>query len=150
MRTLGPHVFGYTHSMLVKEVMSRSVITLTPEQTLAEAIGLLRSHGIRHLPVVDGSKLVGIVTDRDVKRATPSVLSGVAREEYDRVLATTKVVQFMTREPLTVTPGTGLKTAVRIFVEAKVGALPVVEADHLVGILTEIDVLRVVLDLLPE
>jgi len=143
-------VFGYTHPMLVQEVMSRSVITLTPEQTLAEAIALLRTHRIRHLPVVDDSKLIGIVTDRDVKRATPSVLSGVDKTEYDRVLATTRVAQFMTREPMTVAPGAGLKATVKIMIEAKVGALPVVEADHLVGILTEIDVLRVVLNLLPE
>jgi len=130
--------------------MSRSVVTLTTEQTLREAIDLLRSNRIRHLPVVDDSKVVGIVTDRDVKRATPSVVSGVARDEYDRVLATTKVAQFMTREPLTVTPKSGLKAAVEIFIERKVGALPVVEDGHVVGILTEIDILRVVHDILPE
>ena len=130
--------------------MSRSVVTLTTEQTLRDAIDLLRSNRIRHLPVVDDSKVVGIVTDRDVKRATPSVVSGVARDEYDRVLATTKVAQFMTREPLTVTPKSGLKAAVEIFIERKVGALPVVEDGHVVGILTEIDILRVVHDILPE
>jgi len=130
--------------------MSRSVVTLTTEQTLRDAIDLLRSNRIRHLPVVDDSKVVGIVTDRDVKRATPSVVSGVARDEYDRVLATTKVAQFMTREPLTVTPKSGLKAAVEIFIERKVGALPVVEDGHVVGILTEIDILRVVRDILPE
>jgi acetoin utilization protein AcuB len=136
--------------MLIEDVMSRSVVTLTTEQTLREAIDLLRSNRIRHLPVVDDSKIVGIVTDRDVKRATPSVVSGVARDEYDRVLATTKVAQFMTREPLTVTPKSGLKAAVEIFIERKVGALPVVDDGHVVGILTEIDILRVVHDILPE
>ena len=136
--------------MLVEDVMSRSVVTLTPTQTLRDAINLLQSHRIRHLPVVDESKVVGIVTDRDVKRATPSVVSGVARDEYDRVLATIKVAQFMTREPLTVTPKSGLKAAVEIFIERKVGALPVVEDGHVVGILTEIDILRVVHDMLPE
>lgn len=134
--------------MLVEEVMSRSVVTLTPEDTLRDAVRLLRSNRIRHLPVVDDLKLVGIVTDRDVKRATPSVLSGVDREEYDRVLATTKVLQFMTREPITVTPKTGLKAAVEIFIERKVGALPVVQDSQLVGILTDVDILRVAHDLL--
>ena len=128
--------------------MSRSVVTLTSEETLREAVSLLRSNRIRHLPVVDDSKLVGIVTDRDVKRATPSVLSGVDRDQYDRVLATTKVGQFMTREPRTVTPKTSLKAAVEIFLELKVGALPVVDDGHLVGILTDIDILRVARDLL--
>ena len=123
-------------------------MTLTPEDTLRDALRLLRSNRIRHLPVVDDLKLVGIVTDRDVKRATPSVLSGVHRDEYDRVLAATKVVQFMTREPITVTPKTRLKAAVEIFIARKVGALPVVEDSHLVGILTDVDILRVAHDLL--
>ncbi len=130
--------------------MSRSVVTLTPEYTLREAIELLRSRGIRHLPVVGGSKVVGIVTDRDVKRATPSLHSGVDRNQYERVLETTMVAQFMTRDPVTVTPKSTLRAAVTIFIERKVGALPVVEDGRLVGILTDIDILRVVHDLLPE
>ena len=136
--------------MLVEDVMSRSVVTLTPDHTLREAIELLQSKRIRHLPVVGGSKVVGIVTDRDVKRATPSLLSGIDRSGYERVLEKTTVAQFMTREPLTVTPKSKLKAAVKIFLERKVGALPVVEEGRLVGILTDVDVLRVVHDLLPE
>src|SRR6202165_80662 len=129
--------------MKIAEVMSRSVVTLTPEQTLRDAVELLRSKHIRHLPVVEDSKLIGIVTDRDVKRATPSLLSGVDREEYDRVLDETKIGQIMTREPTTITPETALKAAVKIFIDHKVGALPVVSDGLLVGIITEIDLLRV-------
>jgi acetoin utilization protein AcuB len=136
--------------MLVEDVMSRSVITLTPDQTLRETIELLRSRRIRHLPVVDGSALVGIVTDRDVKRATPSLLSGIDRDAYEHVLETTKVTQFMTREPLTVTPAAGLKAAVAILVHRKVGALPVVDEGRLVGIVTELDMLRVMLGMLND
>jgi acetoin utilization protein AcuB len=134
--------------MLVEDVMTRSVVTLTSGETLGDAVNLLRTKRIRHLPVVDDSKLVGIVTDRDVKRATPSVLSGVDRDQYDRVLETIKVGHFMTREPRTVTPKTGLKAAVEIFLDLKVGALPVVDDGRLVGILTDIDILRVTRDLL--
>lgn len=140
--------FGYTQCVLVKDVMSPSVVTLTPEETLLDAIGRLRSNHIRHLPVIEGSTLVGIVTDRDVKRATPSILSGVDQKEYDRVLASTRVVQFMTRDPLTVTPGTSLKAAIDLFIDRKVGAIPVVEGGRLVGILSDIDILRVARDLL--
>jgi len=142
--------FDYTLEMLVEEAMTRSVVTLTPDETLRDALILLRSNRVRHLPVVEGEKVVGIVTDRDVKRATPSVLSGVERDEYDRVLATTKVSQFMTREPITVAPKSGLRAAVEIFIERKVGSLLVVEGGQLVGILTEIDVFRVALDLLTD
>src|ERR1700674_2647259 len=112
--------------MKIAEIMTRTVVTLTQEQTLRDAVELLRSKHIRHLPVVEDSKLIGIVTDRDVKRATPSLLSGVDRDEYDRVLDETKVTQLMTREPITVTPDTGLKAAVKIFIDRKVGAIPVV------------------------
>jgi len=129
--------------MQVKDVMIRSVVTVTPEQTLRDAIELLQSKHIRHLPVVEDSRLIGIVTDRDIKRATPSLLSGVGREEYDRVLDETKVTQLMTREPITVTPDSGLKAAVKIFIERKVGAIPVVVDGRLAGIVTEIDLLRV-------
>jgi acetoin utilization protein AcuB len=136
--------------MKIAEVMSRTVVTLTPEQTLRDAVELLRSKHIRHLPVVEDSKLIGIVTDRDVKRATPSLLSGVDRDEYDRVLDETKIAQIMTREPMTVTPESGLKAAVKTFIDRKVGALPVVSGGRLVGIVTEIDLLRVFHDMLKD
>jgi len=136
--------------MLVEDAMTDPVLTLTPEQTLSDAISLLRSKRIRHLPVVDETKLVGIVTDRDVKKATPSVLSGVQQEEYENALVTIKVAQLMTRDPITVTRKSKLKIAVEIFIEKKVGALPVVDNGNLVGILTEIDILRVAHDLLPD
>ena len=135
--------------MVISEIMTRELVTLSPEQSLREAVELLLAHRIRHLPVVEeGSRLVGIVTDRDVKRATPSLLSGVGREEYERVLEETRVAQFMTREPMVISPGTPVKTVVKILVDTKVGALPVVNAGHLVGIVTEIDLLRVLNDLL--
>jgi acetoin utilization protein AcuB len=136
--------------MLVEDVMTRSLVTIAPEETLRAAVDLLLKNRIRHLPVVDGTALVGIVTDRDVKRATPSVLSGIDRDEYERVLAETKVAQLMTRDPVTVTPKTKLKAAVGIFIKRRVGALPVVEEGHLVGILSDTDIVHVAFDLLPD
>jgi CBS domain-containing protein len=136
--------------MRVEDVMTRDVVTLTPEETLRDAINLLRRKRIRHLPVVDGNKLLGIVTDRDVKRATPSVLAGVERDEYDNSLVAIKVAQLMTRDPITVSGRASLKSAVEIFINSRVGALPVVDDGRLIGILTDIDVLRVAYDLLPE
>src|SRR5262245_25285553 len=85
-----------TANMVVKDVMTREVVTLAPEQTLRDAIEVLRRERIRHLPVVEGKKLLGIVTDRDVKRATPSVLTGVGNDEYNQSLVTIKVAQLMT------------------------------------------------------
>lgn len=136
--------------MKIGDIMSREVVTLLPGQSLREAVELLLARRIRHLPVVDDEKrLVGIVTDRDVKRATPSLLSGVDRDEYERVLDETKVSQFMTREPMVITPETPLRTVVQKIIDTKIGAFPVVNNGHLVGIVTEIDLLRVLIDLLP-
>jgi CBS domain-containing protein len=136
--------------MLVQDVMTREVVTLTPEQTLRDAIEVLRREHIRHLPVVEGNKLLGIVTDRDVKRATPSVLTGVGNDDYNKSLLTITVAQLMTREPITVPGGSSLKSAVETLINSRVGALPVVDDGYLVGILTDSDVLRVAYDLLPE
>jgi acetoin utilization protein AcuB len=136
--------------MTVADAMVRDVVTLTPEQTLKDAIELLRRSRIRHLPVTDALGLVGIVTDRDVKRATPSILGGVSEAEYVQALAAIKVGQFMTKDPITVSGRSPLKAAVGILLSQRVGALPVVDNGSLVGILTESDVLRIAHDFLPD
>lgn len=128
--------------MHIGDVMTREVVTVRADQTLREILGLSQRHRIRNFPVVEGDKVVGIVTDRDVKRATPSLLSGAAQEEYDRVLGGTTAAQVMTRNPYTVTPSMGLKDAVKVLIDRKYGALPVVEAEKLVGIVSAIDLLR--------
>ena len=135
--------------MIVREIMVESVLTVEPEQTLRDALELLQSKHIRQLPVVENGRLVGIITDRDIKRASPSILSHIDQEEYDRVLDSTKVRQLMTREPLTAAPDTPLKTALKVFITKKVGSLPVVANGKVVGIVTQIDLLRVLYNMLP-
>jgi len=136
--------------MLVKEIMSAAVVTVNPDQTLRDAFVLLQSNHVRQLPVVQGGILVGIITDRDVKRAMPSVLSGIDRDEYDKVLDNTTFGQLMTREPITVAPDAKLKDVVKIFMTKKVGALPILQNGKLAGIVTQTDVLRVFYESLPE
>ncbi|HKB79141.1 MAG TPA: CBS domain-containing protein [Thermoanaerobaculia bacterium] len=136
--------------MLVRDVMVESVLTVTPEQTLRDALELLQSKRIRQVPVLEDGRLVGIITDRDIKRATPSILSHIDRAEYDGVLDQTLVRQLMTREPMTITPDAPLKSAVKIFISRKVGALPVLEDGVLVGLITQADALRVLYDMLEE
>jgi CBS domain-containing protein len=134
--------------MKVENLMTRNVLTLRGDQTLRDAISIVQKHHIRHIPVVNGPRVVGIVTDRDIKRATPSLLSGVDQAEYERVLNETRVFQVMTREPATVTPDTDLAEAVRILIDKKFGALPVIDGSGLVGILTDTDILRAYLRIL--
>jgi len=136
--------------MKVEDLMTREVVTLTEEQYLRDAIAVLQRHRIRHVPVVSGEKVIGILTDRDVKRASPSALSGIDQSQYDRVLTTTRVGQVMTRDPFTVTPSTPIKDAVKVLIDRKYSALPVVEHDRLVGIITGTDMLRLFYDTLDE
>ena len=136
--------------MKVSDRMTREVVTLEQEQSLREALTLQQRHKIRHIPVVADGSVVGILTDRDLKRASPSLLSGIDQEQYDQLLDTTRVEQVMTRNPETVTPATPLKDVAKILIEGKFGALPVIEKKKLVGIITEIDLLRALHELLDE
>jgi len=136
--------------MKVEDLMTREVVTLTEDQFLRDAIAVLQRHRIRHVPVVSGEKVIGILTDRDVKRASPSALSGIDQSQYDRVLTSTRVGQVMTRDPFTVTPSTPIKDAVKVLIDRKYSALPVVEHDRLVGIITGTDMLRLFYDTLDE
>ena len=129
--------------------MTREAVCLRDTAPLREAVELVIGRHIRHMPVLDGAgHLVGIATDRDVKRALPSPLSATAADEYEAILDTTPLSRVMTREPLTVAPETSLADAVNIMLNNRIGGLPVVENGKLMGILTERDVLRVCVELL--
>ena len=124
------------------DLMTTNCETLTPETTMEEAVLLSTRLKLQQIPVVEGGRLVGIVTDRDIKRASPSVWSGAGQDAYDRVLKETTVAQIMTRDPVTVSPDAPIQTAIRLFCARRFGALPVVEGGALVGIITPIELLR--------
>ncbi len=132
----------------VREFMTSPVSSLPSTAPLLDAALLLRSTHIRHIPIVDGEILVGILSDRDVQRCTPSRLSRVSAEEYNSIFQTTQVGSVMTREPQTVSPGTPLHEAVTLLRTGKLGCLPVVEDGKLVGIITKDDMLAALLQLL--
>lgn len=134
--------------MLVRDLMTTTLYTVAPHQNLSEVVTLIRRERIRHIPVLDGVTLVGIASDRDVKRAMPSLLTGVSQHEYDETLDHTPVARIMTRDPMTVAPNTPVLAALSILLEKKYGALPVVEEGKLVGIVTEIDFLRLLQSML--
>lgn len=136
--------------MKVGNYMTPEPITVAEDDSMAEAVLVMRRQKIRHLPVVNGNLLVGIVTDRDLRRASPSLLSGIAEEKYQEVLESTPVSKIMTREPFTVRLDTDLADAVSILVDKKISSLPVVNGAELVGIVTEVDALRVLLEMLKK
>lgn len=127
--------------MLVQDIMQPSVITVTPRTTLPEALRLVQQRGIRHLPVVDEGRLVGIVSDRDLKRSMASPATGLERHELAYLLERVTLADIMTRAVITIAPMFPVEEAARVMVREKISALPVTEAGRLVGILTETDVL---------
>lgn len=132
--------------MLVRNRMTAEVITVTPSTTLAEALALTRKHRIRHLPVCDGGRLAGLVTDRDLRLAMPPIWAE-QQEELQASLRNKKVGEVMMKEIITTTPIIPIEEAARLLYEHRIGCLPVMDDDKLVGILTETDVLRAFVDL---
>lgn len=132
----------------VRDVMSQPAVTVTPKTMLLDAALILRASAIRHLPVVEEDKLVGLITDRDIQRCAPSRLIPITEDGYNSVFSQTTVNRIMTREPVTTTPETPLMTAIAVMQEARFGCLPVVENDKVVGILTRSDLVDTLLRLL--
>lgn len=127
--------------MRVKDRMTRVVATVLPETSVRAAVELMKKRRIRHLPVVDREgRLVGIVTDRDLRQMmfAPAVQDNL--ENLATVFKTLTAGEIMTWGVVHVRPDTPIRDAARLMHERKVGALPVVERERLVGMLTETDV----------
>ena len=136
--------------MLVRDCMTQTPVTIPLAESLQGAMELMAMKRIRHLPVVDAAgALIGLVTDRDLRRAAPSPLFSKDREADQVSLDTTTVERIMVRSPTTIGPQESLQAAMRVLVEKKFGALPVVDGGRLVGILTPIDVMRAWLEAAP-
>ena len=123
--------------MLISRLMTNSPVTVSPRDTLQAAMSLMERGKFRRLPVVEGEKLVGIVTDRDIR----------APQGY---LQSTRVTAAMTADPMTVTPKQTVEDAARLMIAHKIGGLPVVEDGKLLGVVTTTDVLRAFLSLSPR
>jgi CBS domain-containing protein len=117
--------------------MSPRFITIDPDASLAEARVLLDQHRIRHLPVVEDGNPVGIITDRDIRSAAPASSLGQV-----------KVGEIMTRNLITVTPGTQVQEAAKLMVTHRIGGLPVQREGKLVGIITETDLLNALVEIM--
>jgi acetoin utilization protein AcuB len=128
--------------MNVAKRMMRNPVYVDENDSMKKAMDLLREHEIRHLPVLkDGEKLVGIVSERDIKQASPSPATALEIREIYYLLDKVKVRQIMTRRPYTISSTAPVEEAALIMREKKIGCLPVVEEGKLVGILTETDIL---------
>ena len=122
----------------VKDAMAREVTTLSPGDTAGDALALCRERRIRHLPVLEDGSLVGIVSDRDLRSATPA-LGDPARAS---ALAEIRVRDVMAREVITADPKDPIDEAANIMRERRINCLPVLEGEEIVGILTSSDVME--------
>jgi acetoin utilization protein AcuB len=124
--------------MLVGDIMRSPVLSISPETPLRDAYRLMQERGIRHLPILDGSRLAGIVTDRDLRLATSALtLSPFAAED--------RVSEVMRPDPVTADPLDPVEDAARVMRERKIGCLPILKDGALVGILTGPDLLDALL-----
>lgn len=119
--------------------MTAPPITVGPSTLLLDAALTFRSSSIRHLPVLQEGKLVGLLTDRDIQRCAPSRLIPVTEDVYNGVFAGNTVERVMTREPRSVSPDLPLTDAIAQMQQARYGCLLVVDQAELVGILTRSD-----------
>ena len=128
----------------IRERIQKNPVTISPEATFFEARNLIHEKGIQHLPVVGkNNKLVGIVTDRDIREAAPSDATLLSVQELNYLLGKLKVSAFMTPKDklITITPDALIEEAVQLMHNHKIGSLPVMEGEKLYGIFTETDVL---------
>jgi len=133
---------------LVADIMTPNPVSVTPRNAIRTAINLMREGGYRRLPVVDRGRLVGIITDRDLRRAANSPF--VVREQwYDNfILDHIEVGSCMTQNPLTIEPSATIVEAARMMRSHKIGGLPVVIDGQLTGIITETDLLDFLIEIL--
>ena len=148
--SIDKNVASWPKPVPVKDWMTQPVVTIHPGASVHEAVEVMKTRGIRHLPVVEYGGLVGIVTDRDLRQMLfdPRIQERIGRDAD--ILVTRTVRDVMTWGVIAIGPQTGLRQAARLMHEQKMGALPVVDAGRLVGILTERDLLRALEKFVPE
>ena len=127
--------------MKVKEVMVKEVATLDVNDELSLANDIMRLGRIRHLPVVDGTRLAGIISERDLFRSSLAQALGYGSEATRDLMKKLRIKDVMVPKVVTVSPEMALCEATKIMVEQKIGCLPVVEGGRLVGLITETDIL---------
>lgn len=128
--------------MRVDTMMQTPPITATPEMSLRDVQRLMHDHNIRHVPVVSGKRLVGMMTDRDLREALPSPATTLTRGEIAYRLETTPVKTCMTKEVVWIGPDVEMVDATRLLLQRQIGCLPIVDNQTLVGVITEMDCLR--------
>jgi len=134
--------------LLVENWMNPNVITVDADDSMLDATKLLKEHNIRHLPVLEKGKLVGVITDRDLKRASASDATTLEAHELLYLIANIKVREIMTRNPITVPYNYTIEEAAELLLQAKISGMPVVDKDgDVIGTITQTDLFKVLISL---
>jgi acetoin utilization protein AcuB len=136
--------------MLVSDFMTTEVTSLQENDTLLDAAMVFVRSQFRHLPVLRDKKLVGIISERDVKQFAPSLLSRTTAEEYNQIMETTPISRVMIKNPVTLRPDQPIFEAANLLYSRRIGCMPVVENDELVGIITTTDLVGLLIRILSE
>ena len=134
--------------MLVRKKMKKDLITITRDERMTTARKIMKEKNIRHLPVVDGKKLVGLVTNMDIRKAEASPATSLEIRELHYLLDKLTVGEIMTRNVISISPDISVEEATTLLHDNKIGCLPVVEDGILVGMLTENDVMEILIDVM--
>jgi acetoin utilization protein AcuB len=134
--------------LLVENWMNPNVITVDADDSMLDATKILKEHNIRHLPVLEKGKLVGVITDRDLKRASPSDATTLEAHEILYLIANIKVREIMTKNPITVPYNYTIEEAAELLLQAKISGMPVVDKDgDVIGTITQTDLFKVLISL---
>ena len=133
--------------MAVKDFMTKKVVYVSPDTTVAHAADMMREQGLRRLPVIENDKLVGIVTERTMAEASPSKATILSIYEMNYLLNKTKIRDVMICDVVTVSPYASLEDAIYTMMKNRVGIVPVVESGQVYGVITDKDVFKAFLEI---
>ena len=133
--------------MYVSDWMTRKVFTVKTDAYISDALSLMKEKRIKHVPVMKGGKLKGIISDRDIKEYSPSKATSLDIYELHYLLAKTKIPEVMTAKVVTTTSDTPVEEAAMALMDRGIGCLPVLENEKLVGIISDKDIYRALVDI---
>jgi len=133
--------------MYVSDWMTKKVFTIGPDDYLSDAITLMKEKAVKHLPVVKGGKIKGILSDRDIKEYSPSKATTLDIYELHYILANTRIKELMKAKVITTAPDTPVEEAAMIMLDQDIGSLPVVDGGSLCGIISDKDIFHALVDI---
>ena len=132
--------------MAVKDFMTRKVVYISPNTTIAHAADMMREQKLHRLPVIENDQLVGLVTEGTIAEASPSKATSLSISEMNYLLNKTKVGDVMIRDVVTISQFASLEDATYLMLKNKIGILPVVDNEQLYGVITDRDIFKAFLE----